>query len=890
MDYTSSPKEKVISFFNSSLQGLTERQADQNLQKYGYNQIKKQKSISVWEILISQFNSFIIYILIGAVIISLILGEYLDSVVILIILLMNSILGFIQEYRAEKSIEALKKMSSLKAKVFREGKLCQIESELVVPGDILLLESGDKIPADARLLEVARLEVMEAVLTGESIPVVKNEKIPSDYKSLGDLHNMVFSGTVVAKGSGKAIVVKTGMNSELGKIAESLESVEDDKTPLQKNLDSFGKRLGIVTLIICAAVIVLGIYQGEILLEMLMVGVSLAVAAIPEGLPIVVSIALAIGIRKMVKKNALIKRLPSVETLGCTTVICTDKTGTLTKNEMTVTRIYVNRSIINLSGSGYNTHGKFFSENQTPVAPDDFKMLLVNGVLNNQAALSSEQSVIGDPTEGALLVSGAKAGLNKYKLSEEIPKIHEIPFDSERKMMSTIHQKENDLIMFTKGAPDQILTRCNKILVNGKIERLTDSEKDQINQIVEQFSSQALRVLGFAYKQIPEDDDRNYSEQDLIFVGLQGMIDPPREEVKSAINTCQNAGIRVIMITGDYRTTAETIGNYLGISGEIMDGQELEEINEDNLAERISDVSIFARVNPEHKIKIVRALKQQGEVVAMTGDGVNDAPAIKAADIGIAMGITGTDVSKEAADMILIDDHFNSIMRAVKEGRGIYDNIRKFINYLLSSNLGEVLILFIAMIIGFKDPLDGSIAVPLLATQILWLNLITDGLPAIALGVDPIRRNIMKLPPRNPREKIINVEMSCNIITISILLCVSVLFLFNHFLYQGTAVARTIAFTTIVLLEMVRITMIRSQYKIPMWSNAYLWGAMGISILLQFAVVYIPFLNIIFKTVPLGIVHWIYIAGTIAAMFVIGQVLIWIMEKFKFKIPCKQKS
>jgi Ca2+-transporting ATPase len=605
---------------------------------------------------------------------------------------------------------------------------------------------------------------------------------------------------------------------------------------------------------------------------MIMVGVSLAVAAVPEGLPIVVTISLALGVKRMVGQNALMKRLPSVETLGCTTVICTDKTGTLTRNEMTVTKLFVNNAIIDITGTGYGISGGFLSSGEE-IDPSSAELLLRIGALNNDAALSEKEGIIGDPTEACLIVSAAKAGMRRSNLEDKFPRVHEIPFDSERKRKSTVHRMDDGFVMYTKGAPDVVLTLCSRIDYGGEVLPLTDEARSMIIETNRRFASQALRVLGFAYKPLVSGKDIDESdEKELIFVGLQGMIDPPREEVRNAIERCRNAGIRSVMITGDYALTAQAIAHQLGIKGDAVSGEELEGMNDEILKKTVKKTSIFSRVNPEHKIKIVRALRETGEVVAMTGDGINDAPALKEADIGIAMGITGTDVTKETADMVLLDDKYTSIVKAVEQGRGIYENIKKFVNYLLSSNLGEVLILFIAMIIGFRDS-SGAIVMPLLATQILWLNLITDGLPAVAIGVDPIRKGIMDVPPRNPGEPIITKSMATNIVIISVLMAAGVLFLFDRFLSEGETVARTVAFTSIVMLEMVRVTMVRSQYRLPFFSNPYLLGAIILSVLLQVAVVYVPVMNIVFKTTALTLHHWVYICAVMAVMFVIGTVI-----------------
>ncbi len=612
---------------------------------------------------------------------------------------------------------------------------------------------------------------------------------------------------------------------------------------------------------------------------MIMVGISLAVAAVPEGLPIVVTIALAIGTQKMASQNALMKRLHAVETLGCTTVICTDKTGTLTKNEMTVVKCFVNNEVVEVTGSGYATEGSFLINGNKASSPELNKLLEI-GLLNNDAALTRDGAVIGDPTEGSLIVSAAKSGMVQQKMNRDFPRIDEIPFDSERKRKTTVHKIDGSVQMYVKGSPDGMIALCDRIYRDGEVRPLDESTRKTILDMNSEFAGNAIRVLAFAFRELPDySEDVEPKEEGLIFVGLQGMIDPPRTEVKDAIATCKSAGVRSVMITGDYSKTAKAIAENLGIEGDVISGSELDGMDEEELSQSVKNISIFARVNPEHKIKIVRSLRQSGEVVAMSGDGVNDAPAIKEADIGVAMGITGTDVSKDTADMILTDDRYTSIVHAVEQGRGIYENIQKFINYLLSSNLGEVLILFGAMALGFTDPETGAVAMPLIATQILWLNLVTDGLPAVAMGVDPVRPTVMDAKPRDPNEKIITKKIAANIVLISILMAVAVIILFRIFLPEGAETARTVAFTSIVLLEMVRIVMIRSQYGLSFFSNMYLIGAVAVSLLLQVCVVYIPFFNTILKTTPLELIHWVYMGVMVAILFVVGNIAVRIINK-----------
>ncbi|MCX6709926.1 MAG: HAD-IC family P-type ATPase, partial [Candidatus Woesearchaeota archaeon] len=733
--------EETISLLKSSNEGLSENEAKSRLSSFGQNVLKAEKKISSLKIFLGQFNDFIIMIMFAAVLISAAIGEYVDAIVIAVILFLNAMLGFFQEYKAERSIEALKKLASQKAVVIREGKRTEIDASLLVPGDIVLIEEGNVIPADARLIDAIALEIQEASLTGESMPVRKNAFPIKKESIIGDRKNMLYSTTIVTRGRGRAIVTATGMHTEIGKIAKIISGEGEELTPLQKKLKRLGVFIGFLVISVCIAVFIsqiikspqmissiksldLSIFQNKMFIEIFLMAVSLAVAALPEGLPAVVTISLALGVQRMVKRNALIRKLPAVETLGCINVICTDKTGTLTCNEMTVKRIFVDEKFVEVEGEGYSTKGVFSSE------PRDIIPLLKIGALCNNASIDG--GLIGDPTEIALLVSAAKHGFSKKQLEEELLRVNEIPFESERKLMTTIHasvqggKSKGKVFSYVKGAPDVIIRRCNYILISGKIRRMSEKDRKEIIDANEKFASGALRVLGFAFrefhgKETKENIEKN-AENSLVFVGLQAMIDPPREEVKEAIEKCRTADIRVIMITGDHKTTAIAIAKELGINGKVLTGDEIDRI--ESLDSVINDVSIYARVSPEHKLKIVAALRNKGYNVAMTGDGVNDAPALKKADIGIAMGITGTDVSKEASDMILTDDNFASIVNAVEEGRIIYDNIKKFVAYLLSSNLGEVLTIFTAILL--------NLPLPLIAIQILWINLATDGLPALA--------------------------------------------------------------------------------------------------------------------------------------------------------------
>jgi Ca2+-transporting ATPase len=871
--------KEVFAELHTSEKGLTEKEAQEKLQKYGLNEIEEKKKVSPFKIFISQFKNFLIYILFAAVVISTIVGyddyvkhggslveHFMDSIVILIILILIGVIGFIQEYRAEKAIEALKKLASLKARVVRDGKEKQIDVNKLVPGDIVILEAGDKIPADGRLIELHNLQTQEAALTGESVPIKKELKVLPEKTQIADQKNMLFSGTIITNGRGKAIVTRTGMNTEIGKIATMIQEAKPEPTPLQVKLEKLGKMLGVAVIAISVIVFIAGALTGKGLLEMFKTAVSLAVAAVPEGLPAVVVVSLALGARRMVKRNALIRRLPSVETLGATTVICSDKTGTLTKNEMTVKKIYANKKVIEVSGSGYSIQGDFFF-NGKKINPKEILLLLKIGALNNDASLS-DGKVVGDPTEGSLIVSAAKGGLIKEELEKDTPRIDEIEFTSERKMMTTVHKINGEKVAYVKGAPEVVLSHCTSIYDNGKVRKLGEKEKKEILEINRRFANDALRVLGFAYKTIFD----KVNEKNLTFVGLQGMIDPPREEAKLSIEKCKKAGIKVVMITGDHEITAKAIAKQLGIKGKSLTGHQLEEI--ENLEGVVEDIAIYARVNPEHKIKIVDALKKKGHIVAMTGDGVNDAPALKKADIGTAMGITGTDVAKEASDMILTDDNFASIVNAVEEGRGIYDNIKKFVEYLLSSNLGEVLTVFIAIILS---PFFAN-ALPLLAIQILWINLVTDGLPALALSVEPMEKDIMTRKPRNPKEKILSKSIIMRMVVVGSVMMLGTLVLFKVYsLSKGVFYAQTMAFTTLMMFQMFNVLNCRSEdkslFKIGLFSNAHLIGAITISILLQLTVIYTP-LNIWFKTVPLGLVDWLLV-------FLVSSSVLWVIEIIK---------
>ena len=824
-------KKEVFRLLKSSESGLDEKTIAVRLKENGLNELKEKKENKAIKIFFEQIKNIVIYILFAAVLISLFFKEYLDASTILAILILNIILGFVQDYKAEKAIESLKKITVTNVKVLRNNKKQVIDSKFLVPGDIVFLESGDKIPADAYLLETNELKVNESILTGESVPVKK------DTEERKEKRNLVFSGTNVVYGNCRAVVLKTGMLTEIGKIADLIQAEKAKETPLQKKLGKLGLNLGIITIFISIIIFISGILRHQPLSEILLVSVSLAVAAIPEGLPAVVTISLALGVQKMVKNNVLVRKLSSAETLGATTIIASDKTGTITCNQMTVRKIYDGKNEIDVSGEGYNFTGNLSLNNKTFSVAKLSRLIQCSVLCNN--AMLAEKNNFGDPTEIALLVLGKKAKLNFNN-----KRLKEIPFSSEKKYMGTVNQEKNKKLLFLKGAPEIILNKCKRILVNNKVIKLTEKNKKEILKVNEKFASDALRVLGFCYNE-------NLNEKNSIFLGLIGMIDPPRKEVRESLELCKKAGIRVIMITGDHKLTAQAIARQIGLKDNAITGEELDKLSPEKLKKLAKEIDIYARVNPLHKVKILGAL-ENNEIIAMTGDGVNDAPALKKADIGISVG-DSTDVAKEASNLILLDNSFSSIVKAVKEGRGIYNNIKKFVNYLLSSNLGEVFTLFFAMIIGFKDSL-GNFIIPLLPLQILWMNLITDGLPALALSLDPVNKEIMHAKPRNPKENIISKNMIINVIFTGFIFALTTLILFKMNI-SNPMKAQTIAFSTLVILELFRVNIIRSQYKTKLFENKYLILAVLSSFLLQLLTIYTP-LSSIFGTSLLEFSDW----------------------------------
>ena len=861
----------------SIVKGLTSVQAEQLLEKIGPNQLKEGKKRTVWHMLLDQFKDILIIILLVSSVIAVLLGEVTDAIVIGIIVILNSLLSVVQENKAERSLDALKRMTVPEALVIRDGKRKKIKSTQLVPGDIVLLEVGDKIPADLRLVEITDLSIQESILTGESEPVEKTDQVIDNRGEvpLGDRINMAYMGTTAIAGRGRGLVIATGMDTEIGHIAGMLQEQKKEPTPLQKKLNQVGKNLGIIILSIIVVVVLLGYLRGIPFFDMFLTGISLAVAAVPEGLPAVVTIVLALGVQQMIKKNAIIRRLPAVETLGATTVICSDKTGTLTQNEMTVRKLVFPEREIEVDGAGYQPFGQFRQDNIT-INPDEdetISFLLKAAALCNNSYLrqiegKDQWDIVGDPTEGALVVAGAKAGYQKEELENRYPRLRELLFNSERKRMSTIHRTpEGKEILFSKGAPEQILARCNSFRSNSKVLPLSQSQKEKIIEQNNRLALEALRVLAVAYREIGPQERESIAQKDkldvdkmesgLTFLGLIAMIDSPREEAIEAVKICRRAGIRPVMITGDYKLTAQVIAEQLDIyrpGDKIITGSELEKMSQEELEEVVMKTTIFARVSPRHKMRIVLALQKNDQVVAMTGDGVNDAPAIKKSDIGIAMGITGTDVTKEAADMVLVDDNFSSIVSAVEEGRKIYQNIRKFIQYLLSCNLGEILTIFVAILIGLPRPL--------LPIQILWVNLVTDGLPALALGLDPAERDVMRRPPRDPKEGIFSGKMGFNIFSQGLFIGLITLIAFYYgYSKYSLDVGEAMAFGTLSFSQLWHSLNIRSNrfsiFRLGIFSNNYLVWAIMTSGLLQLAVMLVPFLQSVFQVVTLTPSQWV---------------------------------
>ncbi|MCY9109286.1 calcium-translocating P-type ATPase, SERCA-type [Bacillus atrophaeus] len=862
----------LVEATNTSMkQGLTEKEVKKRLETHGPNELQEGKKTSALVLFFSQFKDFMVLVLLAATLISGFLGEYVDAIAIIAIVFVNGILGFFQERRAEQSLQALKELSTPHVMALREGSWAKIPSKELVPGDIVKFASGDRIGADVRIVEAKSLEIEESALTGESLPVVKHaDKLKKPDVSLGDITNMAFMGTIVTRGSGVGIVVGTGMKTAMGKIADMLESAGTFSTPLQRRLEQLGKILIVVALLLTVLVVAVGVIQGHDLYSMFLAGVSLAVAAIPEGLPAIVTVALSLGVQRMIKQKSIVRKLPAVETLGCASIICSDKTGTMTQNKMIVTHVWSGGKTWNVSGVGYEPKGAF-TLNGKETSADHHKPLqqmLLYGALCNTSIIEKkdgEYILDGDPTEGALLTAARKAGFSNDFVQSHYRVIEEFPFDSDRKMMTVIvEDRDKKQYVITKGAPDVLMQRSANIFYDGSAELFTKGRKSEADAVLKHLASQALRTIAVAFKPLKagEKPTMEQAEKDLTLLGLSGIIDPPRPEVRQAIKECREAGIKTVMITGDHVETAKAIAKDLRLlpkRGKIMDGQMLNELSSEELAGVVDDVYVFARVSPEHKLKIVKAYQENGHIVAMTGDGVNDAPAIKQADIGVAMGITGTDVAKEASSLVLVDDNFATIKSAIKEGRNIYENIRKFVRYLLASNVGEILVMLFAMLL--------ALPLPLVPIQILWVNLVTDGLPAMALGMDQPEGDVMKRKPRQPKEGVFARKLGWKVISRGFLIGIATLLAFiivYHRNPENLAYAQTVAFATLVLAQLIHVFDCRSETSIfdrNPFENLYLIGAVLSSILLMVIVIYYPALQPIFHTVPIKPGDWLLVIG-----------------------------
>jgi len=898
--------EDVLRQLDTTLeQGLSEKTAEQRLAKYGPNELPSGEQVSIWQMIVSQFTDVMVLVLIAAAVVSVIIGDVKDAVVILAIVILNAVLGFVQEYQAEQALAALSAMQTPQVRVRRDGHVHHISAARLVPGDVVLLEAGDRIPADGRLIVAHNLQIDEAALTGESMAVEKvTETLPDSDPppSLADRRNVTYMGTSVTYGRGEMAVVGTGLSTQLGNIASMLQRVEKGRTPLQDRLEKMGFVLAAAALSVCALVFVTGVLRGEDAKEMLLTAISLAVAAIPEGLPAVITIALALGARRMIRRHALIRKLPAVETLGSVSVICSDKTGTLTRNEMTVTMIALpgRDDVITVQGSGYNPVGSFYAGLKVvnPVNDHGLARILNAAALNTDAYLeqnsdTGQWEVVGDTTEGALLVAARKAGWSRTALEDDMPRVAELPFSSERKAMTTIHEPRGAFVTglfagaryvaFIKGAPDQLLGWATQEILPSGPSPLTEERRAAWRKQIETMASNGLRVLGLGYRAldaIPDPLQPETVERDLTLLGLMGIVDPPREEAKAAVQKAREAGIRSVMITGDHKLTGAAIARQIGLieqDGEALTGVELDQMSDKELRDVVQRVSVYARVSPEHKLRIVEALQSHQQIVAMTGDGVNDAPALKQADIGVAMGITGTDVSQGAADMVLTDDNFATIVAAVEEGRTIYDNIRKFIRYLLSTNAGEILTMFVALVIGLR--------VPLLAIHILWINLVTDGLPAIALGFEPSEPDVMRRKPRPPKESIFAHGVGLHVLWVGawIGICTLLGFVWMLDRYGGEllnpsdealAAARTMAFTVLALSQIFEVTAIHggdaSFIRAPLMKNKLLLLAVLLTGFLQMVVIYAPFAQSILDTVSLDstelIMAWVLAGALLPAV------------------------
>lgn len=885
-EWHSETAQDIFEQLATSPQGLSGEEPERRLDKYGFNELREREKTSALKILLQQFKDIFVIILLIAIAFTVVtgyyealvdpsphgfLGDYVDAIVISVIVMLNAVIGFVQEYRSEKAMEAMSRLTAPTAKVVRDGRVVEIAARELVPGDVIVLEEGDRVPADARLVETIELKTDEAVLTGESTPVAKTVEALKADLPIADRTNMVFQATHTVLGRGRAVVTATGMQTEFGKIAELVQAAPEEAAPLSVKLEGFAKRLAILIVAICAVIFLIEGFENQwryaALLEAFTTAVALAVSAVPEGLPAIVTVTLALGARELAKRNSLIRKLASVETLGSTTVICSDKTGTLTKGEMTVRKLWLNGSTLDVTGAGYEPKGIIKADEEVTSLDShhDLALLLRIGALCNNARLDHEEGawrILGDPTEGALLVVAAKAGYDATALTSEHPRLGEIPFSSERKRMTTIHaEPEGSTIAYVKGAVEVVLDRCTSILTDGRVTTLTDEERYQILWANETLATDALRILGMAYRELPAEQGApdEEVENELVFVGMTGMIDPPRDEVFEANRLCTRAGIKTVMITGDHKVTATAIAREIALLREgdlAITGAELGNLSEKDFADIVERVSVYARVSPEHKLRIVKALKAKGHIVAMTGDGVNDAPAIKTADIGIAMGITGTDVTKEASDMILADDNFATIVNAVEGGRVIYDNIRKFLRYLLSSNFDELLVIASFALLGLP--------LPLLPAMILWINLVTDGGPALAMSADPPVDDVMNRPPRDPNEGVMHGMLAFILMYVALQSGTTILSFSLKYFIQGSSLAeaRTLAFVQACFFELIVVWNCRSErhnvFKTGIFSNKYLLVAVATGMLLTVSLCYVPVFQLMFGTVPLAPMDWLW--------------------------------
>lgn len=892
--------EQALQALASSRSGLTEQEAEERLSRYGPNELKGRKKTPAVVVFLRQFLSPLVYVLVAASAVNVAIGKYTDSIVILITLLIMAVIGYVQETRAEKAMEALLRLAAPKARVRRAGQAVTVDARRVVPGDIILIEAGDRVPADALIIESSNLKVNESLLTGESMPVDKHTDTLSGELAVADRKNMVFMGTTVTYGRATGVVVSVGMASEIGRIAGALQEVKPEPTPLQRSISSLGRYIIIITGVACALLVAVGFIRGLEWLEVFLIAIAAAVSAIPEGLPATMTVVLAVGMRLMAQRNAIIRQLVAVETLGSATVICSDKTGTLTLNQMTVKRLWVGGRWIEVTGEGYLPQGEFKEDGRQVKAAEDKEIALVLriGTLCNDALLSAAGreccSIMGDPTEGALVVAAAKADFNKERLELHYPRLDEIPFQSERLYMATLHPHDGGRVAYVKGAPERLLEMSVAVLQNGNVVPLTDDMRQVVVEAVDRMAREAMRVIALGYTELPaEKEELNESELKgrLVLAGLAGMADPPREEAKTAVKLCKQAGIKVVMITGDNKVTALSIAGQLGLSdGRAITGQELQTMSDDELVAEVTGTSVFARIEPLHKLRIVRAFKRLGEVVAMTGDGVNDAPALKAADIGIAMGLTGTDVAKEASNMVLADDNFASVVAAVEEGRAIFNRLRNVLFFLLSTGLGSLLALIFAVITSGKAPLT--------PIQIIWVNLVTGTIIAIPLGLEPKVGDELAKPPRDPRVNLVFPGLLIRTVFVAFLMSLPVFMLFNwaddaHSITE----ARTVAFCTMVVVQWFIVFSARSDeysvFKLGLFRNRWLILSLLGALVLQLVVIYVPFLRPAFHTAPIGWLEWGLVVGSSFGVFVVEAVVraifprLFLLGKWK---PLKDRS